>query len=243
MRLKDRVALVTGGGTGIGRAAARALADEGARVFVTGRREEKLRETCESVSAHHPITARPTDVADRDAARRLVEELLDTCGRIDVLVVNHGVNVVKRSIRELAPEDWDRLLNVNATGAFNMVHAVLPGMRARGDGVIICVSSIAGCRPSILGGVAYSASKHAMTAMTRVVSEEERESGVRLTVISPGEVNTPILDDRPVAVSDEHRARILQPEDVAAAIVFVATLPPRAHIPDLVIKPTTQSFV
>lgn len=243
MRLNNSVALITGGGSGIGLATARALAEEGARVSITGRRAETLREASASIHSEHPVDHHPADVSDRQQANQVVQRVLEECGRIDILVVNHGLNVARRGIEELAPEDWDRVLSVNATGVFNLVHAVLPGMRQRGDGVIVCTSSIAGCRPSTLGGVAYSASKHAATALIRTISEEERENGVRLTVVSPGEVNTPILDARPVPVSDEHKARILQPEDVAAAIVFVATLPPRAHIPDLVIKPTTQSFV
>jgi NADP-dependent 3-hydroxy acid dehydrogenase YdfG len=242
MKLKDRIALVTGGGTGIGFAAAKALAAEGACVTIAGRRAEKLEAACRQIAAPHPVRAITCDVGDRDAARRLVEAVLAAHGRIDILVNNHGVNIAERRMEVLSGEGWDKLLRINATGVFNTIHAVLPGMRARRDGLIITVSSIAGCRPSVLGGAAYSASKHAATALTRVLAEEEMHSGIRATVISPGEVNTPILDERPVPVSAEHRARILQPEDVAAAIVFVATLPPRAHVPDLVIKPTTQSF-
>jgi NADP-dependent 3-hydroxy acid dehydrogenase YdfG len=161
----------------------------------------------------------------------------------DILVSNAGVNIVERRLEVLSPENWDYLMNVNATGAFNVVHAVLPQMRARKDGVIISISSIAGIRPSELGGAAYSAAKHAMDALTKVIGLEERENGIRACVISPGEVDTPILEARPVPVSDEHRARILQPEDVAAAAVFVASLPPRANVSELVIKPTTQAFV
>jgi NADP-dependent 3-hydroxy acid dehydrogenase YdfG len=123
-----------------------------------------------------------------------------------------------------------------------VIHAVLPDMRARRDGVIINVSSIAGVRPSMLGGAAYSASKHALSALTSVLGQEEKDNGIRATNLCPGEVNTPILDARPVKVSDEHKAQILQPEDVAAAVIFIATLPPRAHVPELIIKPTTQHF-
>ncbi|OUC07136.1 oxidoreductase, partial [Litorilinea aerophila] len=138
--------------------------------------------------------------------------------------------------------DWDYIMQVNATGAFNVIHAVLPQMRERRDGVIVNISSLAGVRASPLGGAAYSASKHALSALTRVIAIEEKDNGIRATNLCPGEVNTPILDDRPVPVSEEHRAQILQPEDVAAAVLFVATLPPRAHVPELYIKPTTQLF-
>jgi NADP-dependent 3-hydroxy acid dehydrogenase YdfG len=140
------------------------------------------------------------------------------------------------------PADWDKLMQVNATAAFNTMHAVLPQMRERQDGLIINISSVAGLRASMLGGVAYSASKFAMTALGTCVGLEERNNGIRVTNVYPGEVETPILDARPVPVSAEHRARILQPEDIAAMVVAIAQLPPRAHVPDIVVKPTTQEF-
>ena len=145
-------------------------------------------------------------------------------------------------MERIEPESWDYIMAVNATGAFNVAAEVLPHMRDRGDGVIVNVTSTAGCRASDLGGAAYSASKHAMDAFTKVLSLEEGGRGIRATVIAPGEVDTPLLDVRPVAVSEEHRARILRPEDVAAAVLFVATLPPRAHVPELIIKPIGQAF-
>ena len=164
-------------------------------------------------------------------------------GTVDIVVNSAGINVRKRRLAELSPEDWDQIMSINATGAFNVIYAVLPGMRTRQDGLIVNISSLAGVRASPLGGAAYSASKHAMSALTRVIAIEERDAGIRATNISPGEVDTPILAARPVSVSAEHRARMLQPEDVAAAVVFVATLPGRAHVPELYIKPTSQLFV
>lgn len=242
MQLDGKVALVTGGGTGIGRAVAKVFARAGARVVIVGRREEKLREVCRELGDPPGIRHRAADVSDRKQVCELVDWCTREMGRIDILVANAGVNVVERRLEVLSPENWDYLMNVNATGAFNVVHAVLPQMRARKDGVIISVSSVAGIRASELGGAAYSAAKHAMDALTKVIGLEERDHGIRTCVISPGEVDTPILDVRPVAVSDEHRARILQPEDVAAAALFVASLPSRVNVPELVIKPTTQAF-
>ena len=116
-------------------------------------------------------------------------------------------------------------------------------MRKQGGGTIVNISSVAGKRAIPLGGVAYNASKFAMTALGTTVGEEEKEHGIRVTNIYPGEVETPILDARPVPVSVEHRAKILQPEDVASAVLLACTLPARARIPELVIVPTTQSFV
>jgi NADP-dependent 3-hydroxy acid dehydrogenase YdfG len=242
MRLDGKVALITGGGTGIGQASAQALANEGALVVVTGRRAAILEEACSAIRAPRPVRSYATDVADRGQVDDMVAWIRNEFGPVDILVNNAGVNVLKRRVSELAPDDWDYLMNVNATGAYNVIHAVLPDMRARRDGVIINVSSIAGVRPSMLGGAAYSASKHALSALTSVLGQEEKDNGIRATNLCPGEVNTPILDARPVKVSDEHKAQILQPEDVAAAVIFIATLPPRAHVPELIIKPTTQHF-
>jgi NADP-dependent 3-hydroxy acid dehydrogenase YdfG len=243
MRLEGKVVLITGGGTGIGQATAHALAQDGAQVVVTGRRSAKLEETCAAIQAPRPVRAYAADVADRREVNDLVGWIRQEYGPVDILVNNAGVNVLKRKLEELSPEDWDYMIQVNATGAFNVIHAVLPEMRARRDGVIINISSLAGVRASNLGGAAYSASKHAMSALTRVIAIEDKDNGIRATNLCPGEVNTPILDDRPVKVSDEHKAQILQPEDVAAAVLFIATLPPRAHVAELYIKPTTQLFV
>ena len=115
-------------------------------------------------------------------------------------------------------------------------------MRDRQDGVIINISSVAGLRAGTVGGVAYNASKFGMSALGITVAEEHREMGIRVTNVYPGEVETPILDNRPVPVSAEHRARILQPEDCADAVMMVVRLPARANVPELVIIPTTQSY-
>ena len=243
MGLSEKAVLVTGGGTGIGRAAAQALAAEGARVMVAGRREEKLRETAAGYDGPGEIASATVDVADLASVQSLCRQAEETLGRVDVLLNSSGVNVAKRSMAELSPADWEKLLQINATGAYYLMTTLLPGMRRRGDGLIMNVSSIAGKRASLLGGVGYSASKFAMTALGLTAALEEGDHGVRITNIYPGEVNTPILENRPQPVSDEHKARILQPEDVAAAVVMIAKLPPRAHVPEFVIKPTTQEWV
>ena len=242
MQLKDKVALVTGGATGIGLAVARQFSAEGATVVICGRNRERLQAAVLGISGAGAVHPWPLDVTDRTRVSQLVGKAIDRFGKIDILVNNAGVNVVERTMERIEPESWDYIMAVNATGAFNVAAEVLPHMRGRGDGLIVNVTSTAGCRASDLGGAAYSASKHAMDAFTKVVSLEEGHRGIRATVIAPGEVDTPLLDVRPVAVSDEHRARILRPEDVAAAVLFVATLPPRAHVPELIIKPIDQAF-
>lgn len=242
MSTNEKTVLVAGGGTGIGAACAIALAEEGCRVAIAGRTAETLTETARRFAGETSILTHPVDVGDRQSAAALIEWATDQLGRIDVLINSAGVNVPKRSMSEVSPEDWDRVLRINATGAFNLMHAVLPQMRERRDGLIVNISSVAGIRASQLGGVAYSASKFAMSALSTCVAVEEKDRGIRVTNIYPGEVETPILDKRPVPVSAEHRARILQPQDVAAAVTMIVGLPPRAHVSDMIIKPTTQEF-
>jgi NADP-dependent 3-hydroxy acid dehydrogenase YdfG len=240
--LAHKTALVTGGGTGIGAGIALALAKEGCRVVINGRREDKLKETAGRFSGEPRIVVHAGDVSDRAQAKKLIDWTNQQLGHIDILVNAAGINVVNRTMTALDPADWDKLMQVNATAAYNTMYYTLPQMRERKDGLIVNIVSIAGLRASPLGGVAYSASKFAMAAMGTCVALEEKDNGIRVTNIHPGEVETPILDARPVPVSKEHRARILQPEDVAAAVLMVCKLPPRAHVQDLVIKPTTQAF-
>ncbi len=241
MKLQDRVVIVTGGGSGAGAAIVDSCVAEGAHVIAIGRDPAKLQATC--TAAGHNAQAAAGDVTDRDRVQQIVDGVIAEHGRVDILVNNAGINVADRSLEDLAPKDWDRVLDINATGAFNTIHAVLPHMRKQGDGVVIAVSSMAGTAPSVLSGVAYSAAKHAMSVLTKMVDLEEANHGIRACVISPGEINTPILDQRPVKVTDEHKARILQPEDIAHAVLFVATLPPRVVIPEMIIKPRGQGSV
>lgn len=242
MKLQNRTAVVTGGGTGIGAAIALSFAAEGARVLVAGRTEKTLRETAARHKGERAILTQCADVADQASVETLFELARRALGRIDILVNSAGINIPRRSLKDLSPDDWRKLMDVNANGTYYCVRCVLPEMRERGDGVIINISSIAGIRASLLGGAAYTASKFAMSGFGLLVGLEERGAGIRVTNIHPGEVETPILDQRPEPVTAEHRARILQPEDVAAAAVMVASLPPRAHVPELTIKPTWQPF-
>ena len=164
-------------------------------------------------------------------------------GQIDILVNSAGTNIKNRTMTEMAPDDWDKVMKINATGAYNCMHAVLPQMRERRDGLIVNISSIAGKRASALGGIVYCASKFAMTALGTAVGNELAEEGIRVTNIYPGEVDTPILENRPKPVSDEHRARILQPVDFANIAVAIGALAPRANVPEIIVKPTLQGYV
>jgi NADP-dependent 3-hydroxy acid dehydrogenase YdfG len=242
-RLDGKVCLVTGGGSGIGLAVARAFLTEGARVAVAGRDEVKLRRAAEILKGGERLTFCTLDVAKADQVEAAVRQLSKSWGPVEILVNNAGLNLRERSVRALTPESWQLLLRTNLDGAFYCIHAVLPAMLERRDGVIINISSTAGKRPGPLGGAAYAASKFGMRALGLCLAAEEKDSGIRVSTIYPGEVNTPILDVRPQPVSADQRRRILQPEDVAAAVLFVATLPPRVSVPELVIKPTDQVYI
>lgn len=242
MELNGQTAVVTGAGTGMGRAIALALANAGCHVAVLGRRVDKLRET-KALAPGRSIHIYSCDVADANQATETVRAIEAQSGRIDILVNNAGVNIRQRRLVELSVNDWEYLLRVNLSGPFHMIRAVLPGMRRERNGLIINISSVAGLRASVLGGAAYSASKHGLQGLCNTLAAEEAANGIRSSLICPGEVNTPILDERPVPVSPERRAAMLQPEDVAAAVLFIASLPPRAHVPELILKPLGQEFV
>ena len=233
MLLEGKVALVTGGGSGVGAAIARQFAQAGAQVVVVGRRAEQLQATCDAITSGAPVRPAVADVTDRVQVTALVEQIVSEFGRLDMLINNAGVNTPERRLEQLSAENWDYLMTVNATGAFNMIQAVLPQMRAQHDGLIINISSISGLRASTLAGAAYSASKHALNALSKVVSQEEEQNGIRSTIISPGDINTPLLDKRPQPPAPEVRARMLQPEDLAACVWLVATLPPRVVLDEI----------
>ncbi|MGV3484308.1 MAG: SDR family oxidoreductase [Planctomycetaceae bacterium] len=240
--LSNKVVAITGGGTGIGAGIAKDLALAGCRVIVGGRREEPLQKLANSVASPHRILCKTLDVAEADSIREFFAAAKSQLGEIDILVNSAGINIQNRTMAAMAPDDWDRVMNINATGAYRCMLEVLPAMRARRDGLIINISSVAGKRAIQLGGIVYCASKFAMTALGTAVSNEVREEGVRITNVYPGEVNTPILDNRPTPVSQEHKDAILQPEDIAAIITSICKLPPRANVPEIVIKPTIQQW-
>lgn len=242
MKLTGKSALITGGGTGIGAAIALSFAAEGARVAIAGRRTKPLEETAQRHQGSPAILTHPCDVADRASVAALFEWAHRELDKIDILVNAAGVNIQRRNMAELAPEEWDRLLAINATGAYNCCRAVLPQMRRRKDGLIVNICSISGVRAGLLGGIAYNASKFAMNAMGTSLAQEFKDEGIRVSNVHPGEVDTPILEHRPQKVTAEHLARILQPEDVAAAVLMIATLPPRAHVAEMVIKPTSAAY-
>lgn len=242
MDLKDKAALVTGGGSGIGLGVAVALAREGCRVAISGRNEQKLSEAA-GFAGRPAMLTHPCDVSDRDAVVRLFAWAEQQLGPLHIVVNSAGINVVKRLMAELDPADFDRILAVNCRGFFNVLYAVLPGMRERQDGLIVNISSIAGKRALKLAGPAYCASKFGATALGTAVGLELRPHGVRITNIYPGEADTPILDQRPKPVPPEKKAKMVHPEDIGAMVVAIAKLPPHVIVPELVITPLYQEYL
>jgi NADP-dependent 3-hydroxy acid dehydrogenase YdfG len=240
--LNGKVAVITGGGSGVGKATAALFLKAGATVVIVGRDAAKLNAARAELGGGPNLIAAPCDVTHAPSCQGLIDDTTGTLGRVDVLVNNAGTNIKDRTLRELTPEAWDMMVATNLNGAFYCTQAVLPQMLERKDGLIINVVSVAGKRANPLGGAAYVAAKFGMGGLGLVLSNEEKDSGIRVSNIYPGEIDTPILAVRPKPVTDEHRASILKPEDVAEAILFVAALPPRVSVPELVIKPTTQMY-
>ena len=242
-QLSGQVALITGAGSGVGRATAVALAARGANVVLTGRTLANLRETTSQVEAQSPGQAHvlPGDVSDPEQVQALMQEILARFGKLDILVNNAGVNVPRRSLAELAWADWQRIIEVNLNGCYLCVQAVLPIMRRQQSGTLVHVGSNAARRPSPLPGAAYTAAKAGLAALSAVINAEERVHGIRSAVITLGDVNTPLLDHRPQPPPPAARAMALQPEDVAACVELIVTLPPRATIEEIVLVPTTQA--
>ncbi len=241
--LAGKVVAITGGGTGIGAGIARGLAMAGCNVVIGGRRIEPLEALAKSIPSDKPVLTHPIDVAEPQSVTDFFSFVRNQVGEVDILVNSAGINIQNRTMATMVPEDWDRVMQINTSGAYRCILEVLPPMRERRDGIVINISSIAGKRAIALGGVVYCASKFAMTALGTAIANEVRHEGVRVTNVYPGEVNTPILDRRPVPVTQAHKDSILQPDDIASLVVTICQLPPRAHVPEIVIKPTTQEWV
>jgi NADP-dependent 3-hydroxy acid dehydrogenase YdfG len=241
--LQDKVAWLTGAGSGIGRAGAQALAEAGATVIVSGRSPEGLTETVASiVKAGGKAEAVTLDVADKDAVAHAGAAIVGRHGRVDILVNSAGLNLSTRLWRDMTPDSFDHIVGINLNGALYCIYAVLPAMRAQKDGLVINISSWAGRYEEYLTGPAYNASKTALAALTASLNDEECTNGIRACCIYPGEVATPILRHRPVAPKPEEIGRMLQAEDLGKTIRFVAEMPARVCLNEILITPTWNRF-
>jgi NADP-dependent 3-hydroxy acid dehydrogenase YdfG len=235
-----KVVWMTGAGTGIGRAGALMFAKEGATVALIGRRRDKLEEVAAeiTVAGGGRGIVEPLDVADRSKVEQVTARLLKDLKRVDILVNNAGLNIVNRRLDEVTAADWDHVLGANLTGAFNMVQAAMPAMRAQRDGLIINIASTAARRVSGVAGVAYTASKYGMLGMSLSLTQEAWKFGIRACCLCPDDVNTPIMARRKVKYPPEVLAQFIQPEDLAETMRFVALMPRNTSIPEMVICQT-----
>jgi NADP-dependent 3-hydroxy acid dehydrogenase YdfG len=235
---KGKVAWITGGGSGIGLAGGLELAKAGAHVVISGRSKETLASAEKKLRAAGSAESIALDVSSKEEVARVAAQI----GRVDILVNSAGINSPRRNFHNVSLESWDQIVAINLSGMFYCVQAVLPGMRGRKDGLIINVSSWAGRYASTLTGPGYNATKHAVVALTESINMEECAHGIRATSVLPGEVATPILEKRPVPPAPEVRARMLQADDLGKTIAFVASLPARACVNEIIISPTWNRF-
>ena len=238
-RFEEKIVWVTGGGSGIGEAAALALAREGAAIVLTGRRPAPLEEVAGQIrdfggTAH----VQPGDLMQPEAVRRIGAFITDEIGRLDILLNNAGININDRHWDKLTPENASLMINGNLAAAAHCVTVALPIMRAQADGLIIHTASVAGRFIGGFPGPLYTAAKHGIVAMSHSINMEECKNGIRSCVFLPGEVATAILDKRPNPVGPEERARMVQPADCADLILYIALLPKRLVMNEVMLSPT-----
>ena len=235
-----QVALVTGAGTGIGRASAIALAGEGAAVALVGRRQGLLDETAAAIrDGGGRALALAADITDPDARRaRWLARTEAEFGRLDVLVNNAGAGSKSRTVRRIEPDDFEGVQRLNVTAPLVLTQAALPGMLERGSGTVITISSYAAVTSSPMAGVAYGAAKAAVASVMKSVNNELRSHGLRACTIFPGEVDTPILERRKLVPDAEARATMMHSEDLAEIVRLCACMPGRTLIEEIYVRPT-----
>jgi NADP-dependent 3-hydroxy acid dehydrogenase YdfG len=242
--LTGQVVVVAGAGSGIGRVTALTSAVAGADVVLVGRDSRRLQGVLEEIRqvrasgdvgpAQAAQLALQLDLTQPESADSLAKEVVERLGKIDVIVYGAGLNTKYRALDKLSVPSWQEIVDTNLNGAFYVTKAVLPAMRSRGHGLLIYLSSAAAKRADT-SGAAYQASKAGLAALAHATMEECRDDGVRTTVIFPGMVDTEFVRHRPSLPEPAVLGRALQPEDVAAACLFVMTLPARAHVPELLL--------
>ena len=239
MTLKNKVCLITGGGSGIGRATANKMAKEGARIIVVGRTQTKIDETVSSIKKDGGYAkGYATDVSKQALVDDLVSSVIQEHSKIDLLLNNAGHSSKHRRLTTTTATEIQSVIDSNLIGTIYCSQAVVPHMISAEEGTIINVASIAGLSPSNLGGMIYSAVKAAVINFTGFLNDHLKNTGIRASVVIPGEVDTPILDNRPIPPDENARAKMVTAEDTAEAISMIARLPLRTNIPELQIRPT-----
>jgi NADP-dependent 3-hydroxy acid dehydrogenase YdfG len=208
-------------------------------VILSGRRVPQLEAVAGRITdAGGTAEIEPLDIVDADAANAVAARIVGTHGRLDMLINSAGLNLPKRRWRDIDNAGWNTIINVDLNGAFNVSHSALMIMRKQRDGLIVNVSSMASQRAGGVAGVAYTAAKTALNAMSESINVENCHLGIRACALCPGEVATEILDKRPTPPSAEDRARMIQEEDVGATILFIAQMPAHVCLNEIHITPT-----
>ena len=239
MVLDGKVCIITGAGSGIGKATAHQMAYEGAKIALVGRTFSKVN-VVKSELESEGVTCDPfgLDVSDQRAVKKMVAEVIQKFGRVDILLNNAGHSSIHRRLLSTTPEDISAVVDSNLVGTIYCTQEVVPHMLDNSEGTIINVASMAGINPSGLGGMIYSAVKAAVINFTGFLNNDLKNTGIRASVVIPGEVDTPILDKRPTPPGKDARSTKVTAEDTADAITLIARLPNRANIPELQIRPT-----
>jgi len=238
-KLDGKVAWVTGAGTGIGEAAAIALAEEGATVVLSGRRPEPLQGVAARITQKGgKADVQAGDMTKKERVAEIAEHIKATYGRLDIVVNNAGVNITPRHWHQISYDGIEYMIDGNLTASAYVAHAALEIMRPQQDGLLIHTSSQAGRNPGGFSGPLYGAAKHGVVAMSHTINMEECVNGIRSTVFLPGEVATPILDSRPNPVSQEMRAKMVQSEDCGDLIRYIACLPRHLVMNEVWLGPT-----
>lgn len=234
----SQIAVVTGAGSGVGQAIALKLAAAGWYVVLLGRTQKTLDETiAQTGEAKSRMLAYPCDVSDDDAVRKMAADVLAKYGCVDVLVNAAGTNVPQRALEVLNDSDYDMMIDVNMNGPYHCVQAFLPAMRKAGSGTIVNVISDAALAASPKAGPGYVMSKFGLRGLTQAINAEERSRGIRACSLLPGDIDTPLLEKRPLVPPADARAKMLQPQDVAECAMLAINLPPRAIVEEILIRP------
>ena len=234
--LENKIVWITGAGSGIGQNAAIKLSELGMKVILSGRNTKNLKDT--SLKCRHNNIIKTLDVSDKQSVKEIVNEIKKEVKFIDVLVNCAGINIESRDWDNVNEDEWDNVIQTNLNGLFYCCKSVIPIMKQKMDGLIINVSSWSGNHVSLLSGVSYTSSKHALNAMNETINMKYCNYGIRACALCPGEVSTAILDKRPKKLTIEQKNKMLQPDDLGETISFLCQMPKHVCINELTISPT-----
>jgi NAD(P)-dependent dehydrogenase (short-subunit alcohol dehydrogenase family) len=233
-----RTAVITGAGSGVGRATAVALARQNWHIALLGRTRSALEETARLTgAAADDVLLHVCDIGKVEQVQEMARAVLAKFGSVEVLINAAGTNAPQRALSVLSLEDYHAMMDTNLNGAYYCVQAFLGHMRERQAGTIVNIVSDAGKQASPKAGPAYVMSKFGMAGLTQAINAEERGNGVRACAIFPGDIDTPLLNKRPLVPDAAARSRMMQPEDIAECVLLAVNLPPRAVVEEILVRP------